>query len=377
MRKKVIVSVILIVLTILMITDFRVNKISVFESYFRQIETDSMKNLQHNGFNQMSEFSGYNVETDLKTMSIKPGNQVELFKLNNIGSVYVQGEEREDISLEYTMTLYSDNSITAVVGESIEIKELTRNDTIEIITDRDTIPEEVKGIKFNYTIKVPQDLKLDIDNRFGKLRVYDINSDVKLKNYYEIMEVENITGNVKLASKYGNLYVNSIHGSADINSGYNSSNINSISQGLALESSYSSTGVSGVSGISNINARYGSLELRDLNSDLNLDSKYTAVNGSRIKGKINADMRYGVLDLNNVEKDLNISGSYTSLNINLDNNLNNFQVNCINRYGDIKTNLPFEITKEDNNTKEMKGINGEGTVKINLETTYNVITLYK
>lgn len=379
MQKKLIVSAIIVLLVIVMISDFKINKVKVFEDYVRQMETESIHKLQHGGVNL--QYHGPRAE---KTVSDKITVLPEVSELvidNPAGSINITGEKRDDILLDYKVTVFADKKEQAedfidkveVIHGTVKNRLILEPEEIDITN----LPEGINGIKIEYTLKVPDHLFLDLENRYGRLDVRDIEEDVLLRNYYDKISVENINGDAEIYGRYGNVEVNDIHGSLNLDSRYNSVSIDTVVEDLDLEADYGQVRIDNIGGQTKIGCKYGSLSFNDIRGAIEIQSKYTQIRGADSPGPYKVELKYGQLDLSDIKKSVIAHGKYTGLEVDLHKDVNDYLVYCRTEYGSINHNLPFEIEKIENNIKVLEGKKGSGEVQIQLETDHADINVYK
>lgn len=377
MKKKFVVSMVIVGLLVFMVLDFRINGVGVFEDYFRHMETESLRKLQqgdgsyrfHGGVSDDNKAS----RESTQTIAIK---DISNLAINNpMGSVIVTGEDRKDLELEYKMTVYADSVERArELVKKVKILQEEKDEQLLVYLDRENLPGDVRAVKIDYKIKAPKEISLIIDNSYGQLRVEDMDGDVKLDNRYEEMWVRNLGGKADIDCRYGNLYLDGVAGETAVDTGYNKTGIKNVQSSLLLESGYAAVGLENITGPVEAQCKYGSLRIENLKDSLNLEAKYTGISGEGPAGKMKVDMKYGDLDLDNIGSELDVTSKYTDIKIYLQRELEDIELDLVSDYGGIHTNLPFEV-KEDKSLKELKGIIGTGKVKIKLEADHGSITV--
>ncbi|MFW5992456.1 MAG: hypothetical protein ACOCQN_04615, partial [Halanaerobiaceae bacterium] len=285
-QKKLIVSIIIVLLFVIMISDLRINGIDVFEDYFRQMETDSIRNI-HFGEGSLN-YSGQRIE-ETKTDTVNLGPEVSGLSINNrAGSIKVKGEKREDISLEYKVIVFTEKKeIGEEIIDSIIVAKRTVEDRLIMELkggDSSNLPEGINGVIIEYRLRVPDHLFLDLENRYGELNVSDINENIRLGNYYDRMSVRNIYGDAEIFGRYGATSINNIQGSLDLDTRYNSVNVDTVEKNINLTADYGQAKMVNVGGPADIEYSYGSLEFNDIRGEIRLDSKYTQIRGTASPG---------------------------------------------------------------------------------------------
>lgn len=366
MRKRNIVSLIIIFVILLIFIDFRINGIWVLEGYFKQMQTDSWWENNYSFDNTPRAYKDSTINIEIE--------EIDVFKLNNtFGNVTIKGEDRNDLRVDYKITVYAKNEAEAKKFiKKLDIKKDINEKELKLFLKEVEKPEYIKAIKVEYEIKAPKKLALVINNNYGQMLVSDFNSDLILSNKYDPLKIYNINGKVTARARYANLFMKNIEQDVVVETGYNKTSIDSVKGNLTLNSSYSMVEVENIKGRMKLEGKYGSIWIRDMGGDIELNTKYTGLNGAGIKGKIDAEMRYGELNLSEVKNDLNIKSEYCDLNVNLASELEDYQLDCSSRKGNIISNIELSVQSKDG-IKELKGVVGKGTVNIKMHTEYGDI----
>lgn len=337
MRKSTIVTILLIILIGIMIVDLNINGSGVFELFFRRLETNSMFESRLN-YSTNADYE-YSVE---KKLVITREDKEKLNIDNNFGSIDIIGEKRENIELKAKITVYSmEENVVKDYAEKFEIATKKEDDSINIISSDKNIPENIKGVKIDYIIKAPESIIPVLSNRFGKLEIRNFINGVDLSNKYEETIVENISGEkIDINAKYGNLTINNISKGNEmiVTTAYNESIIKDVSRTIKIDGSYGKTVL------------------------------------DNIGGKLDANVDYGQIRVDSVKSDIDINGRYTEIDLYLDQDLSDFEFEAKTKYGDIDTSFLVDYRKDDN-TKIAKYKEGNGDVKIILDTEYADINI--
>ena len=372
MKKSTIVTVLIIILIGIMITDINLSGSGVFELFFRRLETNSIHDIGID-FNTNAKYE-YSVE---KNLNIAKDSRNELVINNSLGSIEIIGEERNDIDIKAKITVYSsEKEVGRDYAENIDISPLKNTSSI-IINSPENNLEEVKGVKIDYIIKAPQEMYLDLYNQHGKLEVSNFLNGVDLSNKYKETIVEDINGEkIKISAKYGKLYLSEIGNNGDeleVNTAYSSSTINNVNRNLKIDASYGELDLNNISGKIDSRLRYGEAYFYNI-GEMTLDSRYTKVKIDEIDGKLKAYTDYGSITVDDVKYDTLIEGRYTEISVELAKELSNYVFEGKTEYGDIKTNLEVKQEKRDQ-MKIATFEKGSGDKKISLRTEHENINI--
>lgn len=376
MPKKYIVTIIIIVLSVIMFMDFRLNGIDVFESYFRQMETDSVRNLRKGiGYG----WRGYSDQKTEKTyeFTVDPLEATELFINNRLGSIKIKGEDRQDVKVSYKLTVYADTSEQAEEFiQELEVESRINGSRLELMLARLKYPDYIVAVLLDYDLLVPRQLALDLTNRFGGLLVSNMANDVDLADFYGEMVVDNIGGKAEILSRYGSLDLSNIEQASRVNLAYGRGKISNVRDNLILISQYSAIELDNLTGKGDFDLNYGSLSFDQVNGEISLNSRYAGIvgeAGGEFKGKI----IYGELTLHGVQSNTSINSRYADLNLYLSPSVKDFRIDCRSSYGAINSNLPFRVLEVGNQGKELKGESGSGAMLIDLDAEHASIRLFQ
>lgn len=351
MKKSTIVTVLIIILIGIMITDFNLAGSNVFELFFRRLETNTY-NENTVSFNADTNTSHkYSVD---KELMIERDKKNKFIINNNLGSIKITGEDRENIDIKAKITVYSDKKdLAESYAKKIKITTLKKANSIEMKVPVENKPERVKGVKVDYTIKAPKSLYLELYNQFGLLEVTNFINGVDLSNRYQESLISNIAGdNININNKFGNLKL------SDISAG----------EEMKVITAYNKTTIENIERDMEVNASYGDISFYNIKSMI-LDSKYTDVEIVKIDGQLKTDIEFGNIDVNDLKYNTDIEGKYAEISVELARNLKNFEIDGRTKHGDIRTNLDGKIEKNDNNKKWIY-IKGNGEKKIKLRTSF-------
>ncbi|MFP4662262.1 MAG: hypothetical protein ACLFPF_08725 [Halanaerobiales bacterium] len=375
MSKKIVVGLIIIALIVIIIADFRINGVDVFNDFARQLETESLRKLQMGQIDFEYNAESANIQVDDRVITIDD-NIDSLFIRNPFGDVIITGENRDDIVLSYKITVYAEEfEVAESLVEKLEIKSVRQGDRINFDMDAVEVSEGVYGIKRDYNLLVPEDLYLEIINNNGNMEISDMISDVSLVDYKKEMKVKNINGSVEISKRQGSAIIEKV-GELNMDSAYNKVSINHVNGDLDLDQAYGQADVSSVDGNAEIKAAYSSVEVEKISGYLELEARYTQVKGDEIAGEFTGRISYGQLDLANVVNHVDVSARYTGISVAMSELLNDYQIYCEADNGNINTNLDLSVKKEDNRSI-MEGRTGTGSTNINVISNYADVNVYQ
>ncbi len=365
-KKKLLVSLIIIAVILIMFLDFRYNGIRIFENFFREFMTDSLRDLTEGNIVLSQQASSAELEVSGQVFSISDDIK-ELYLNNEAGSIVIRGEDREDIFLYYKLTVYADSEeLAESYIRDLSVREDTRGGRLSLKLDKGEMPRGVNMVKVDYNLSVPEALFLNIQNKNGVLRVEKMAGDMVLRNSYEECQVLDIDGQAEINVNYGKVFVRNIKGNTKIKSAYNSQvDIGDIGGDLILDDRYSSKiMLADIDGSLDLDSEFGSLEFTRVRGDVRLRTSFTDLEGREVEGRIKGRMNYGNLILLQVANELELDGSYLDMAIHFKDSFDDYRIYCETQYGDISSNLPFTVEKE-KSRQILTGGDGEKAVSLN------------
>ena len=370
MKKKSIVTLIIILLICVMFFDFKINGVNVIADYFRSMETESMKKLTKLG--RSFDYDRY-VSADKKLTFKKDAATINKLKMINkkdilFSTAIIKGEKRESINIEYKVTVYADKSEQAdEFIKKVKLDQEIKNQTLLLEFKYQNNPDFIKRIKVNYDIRVPKEIVLDIINQNGKLKVNNINQDIIIENARADTVVNNIGGKANLKVAYGKLFVEKVKGKTRIESNFNKTTVKNIEDNAEINSRYSAVEIDEIAGNLKIESKFGGVVVNDIAGDLNISSKYAGITVSAVKGDIKAEAKFGETNFKNVNNNLNFTGKHADIDVKLSSSFNDYTLFCKTENEDIRSNIELPVNSK-GEIKEMKGTVGKGTSKINIIT---------
>ncbi len=322
----------------------------------------------------------------------------DYIKEKNISKTYnVNANATTEISNSYgniNVYLWDENKISIQVFIKVSGNNESRvNDKLNDITidfsasDMEVDAKTVLGTKswskgnmsyeINYTIKIPRNGAIDLNNKYGNISVdklngsssisiqygslllgqfYNKNNDFNIA-YSKNSSIESID-KLNLSCQYSDLVIQKVN-QINIEGNYNDFNINAIGA-LNLVGNYTKIKSSSIQKVI-INGNYLTLKLGEISSNLKLNSNYT-------------DLQF--LATSRTDK-IDIDGNYTNVKISCQPTYNfNFDINL--RYGSLKENLDLKFTEksEKSSSKSYLGYNGnQNKSKLNVSLNYGTVQL--
>lgn len=304
----------------------------------------------------------------VKVFSVKSDEM--LLISNQFGEVKVNLWSKNEIKVEIDITTRATTESRAKeFMDGIDIDEKRENNRIVLTTNirrenlggfksLTTKGVESSLIKINYTVYMPKENPLAVNNRFG---------DIDIPTFMAPLVVNSKNGTFKATSLSGN--------DNRIDVRFGNAMIGKINEGK-LESHYSNVTMEHVSKLVS-NNKFGELNIGDIN-DLKADIDYAGVKIKVLRGNgdvnLNFSEKFSIEELKNSAKNVNIKAAYSQIALPAESNSFNVSVTYGNfTYPVANTNFTQQPSKEERpfKVKQYQGKIGPGNgAKVTVISTY-------
>lgn len=244
----------------------------------------------------------------------EPGRTIEIY--NVYGSVEVEAGDTNRIVVDIDKTVRATSRQEAERLEPSMYFTISDSDTGYLIeSNRDSLRNsDRRRFKTSLTIRVPVESSLEINNKYGVVRITGLEGDHSIEN------------------RYGGSTVRSIDGSVEIDDGYGPIVTEDISGDVTVINKYGSVTVNGVGGVVEVENKYGTIHISDVEGDAMIDNKYSLVSIENVRGMVHIEGQNNSVDLEDVTGLVEIETSYKDIVV---RNATG-PVDLANRHGDIR-----------------------------------------
>ncbi len=244
----------------------------------------------------------------------EPGRTIEIH--NVYGSVEIEAGDTNRIVVDI------DKTVRATSREEAERLEpglyftiSDRDGSYLIESNRDELrSSERRRFKTSLTVRVPAESSLDINNKYGVVRITGLTGDHSVENRYGGTTVRSITGNVRIDDGYGPIVTEDISGD------------------VGVINKYGSVTVNGVGGLAEVENKYGTIHISDVDGDAIIDNKYSLVSVENVRGTVRIEGKNNSVDLEDVTGLVEIETSYKDIVVRNASGA----IELVNRHGDIR-----------------------------------------
>lgn len=276
---------------------------------------------------------------------------------NKYGSIFITTWDENKTEIDVIVTVSGDNEDDVAKRISgIEVDFEATNALVVAKTRIDNFKGKRTSMEINYTIKIPKNGTLGVNNQYGAIKLGKINGGVNLScQYGEVMTDELNSDNNTLKLQY-----------------CNNNKINYIKNG-AVTIQYSDIVISKAATL-NLSSQYGDVNLTAV-GDLVYKFQYGDL-AIKTADKINGTGNYSDVNVGYVDNSLNITCNYGDLNVSkLGKGVKNVSVNAT--YSDIKVKYDDALAFDFELSGSYSDITGVGGLKITEKSERSTSSTYK
>jgi DUF4097 and DUF4098 domain-containing protein YvlB len=160
------------------------------------------------GFRANNPFDRRNIPSELeesKTVKVDPEKPINLKVSDDSGAVTIAGGDVQTVQIKAVKTAY--DSTQARADAEVKTVKFTVEQTGNNITIKYTIPDSMnfnnRVNSVDFTITVPNQTNVDVDNNMGDVRVTDIEGSVVTQTDFGEINVDNIEGALSVRTNSG------------------------------------------------------------------------------------------------------------------------------------------------------------------------------
>lgn len=279
-----------------------------------------------------------------KNFSIPSDGKKKFILSNHQGDILVLKSSSGNIEIEAAVSIRNNDeeysksfldSLFSIEEEAIvKIASVTDN----LLKDR----YKVQSITIDYIVKIPENIDIEVNNKFGKFNASDIINNLKITNSNGDIDISKISGNIQISNRFGKIRVNTVTGNADVD-GSN-----------------------------------GDILLRDIGGYGKITNKFGRIDLYNVQKKVDINNSNGAIYVDNdkiVEEDIFIQNKFGEITLKLpESQQGTFK--CDTRFGKINSKFMINIVEEHGSSQSGSGTIGNGKVNIKVDNSNGNINLY-
>jgi len=304
-------------------------------------------------------------------------DEVETISVNNtMGDITVKASPDNTLSVKAQITVRSDDEERAREYAKNAIK-ITKGVHTSIETERIYDTSNIVGsVSVDYTILVPREVDLRIENNFGAIQVSGIKGDVTSINRNGATTITNIDGDVEAESSFGPITIERVTGKVDADNKNGKIRAWEIGDTTKLTNSFGEIEARHINGDLTADTKNGTVEVEDIKGDADLTSSFGRISAATVAGNVSATNRNGNIELSDITGNIDCDTSFGSIVWKTDF-VDNTHIEASSRLGEIVAD-DFSIpVKKETTTSKISHTLGSGDRKVVLKTSNGSITIEK
>lgn len=217
---------------------------------------------------------------------------------NKFGEIKINNDGGDSITIDVKVTVEAANEKkTAELLDLIDIRFQKNGSTASAETEIDSDFKSQKRFSIDYTVNIPSDKNLAIENKYGNTIVNKLTGNGNF-----VIKYGNFTASELMTPAGGNLFVDMAYGNATIGK----------TSDIKVNVSYSPMTIEELNSLK-LESKYSSLEV-DKGNDLEIESKYDKFSFGDIQ-TIDADFKYTNMKVDKISKSLKIESGYGGVKV--------------------------------------------------------------
>ncbi|MGQ7947624.1 hypothetical protein [Flavobacterium sp. WC2509] len=304
---------------------------------------------------------------------------------NSYGNIFVTTWNEDKIEIEVLIKVSGDSEkwvnqkINAIDVNFIALKNMLTAKTVFENSVSKTNGRN-NNFEINYTIKIPKNGTVTLNNKYGNISVTDLFSTTDINCKYGKINLANLNGNSnKIQISYCSESTIDYLKNGAVISEYSELRIDRVAK-IDLVSDYSEIEIGDGSDVK-YNSKYGSIKIDKVNS-LDANGNYLLIDIGSVTNQLKLYTKYSNVSIDAIQPKANnivIVAGYTGVNIGFNSNyIFDFDVNV--KYADFKYDNELNVNskEETNYTKRVSGyFKKKGGNKITVTSEYGNVKLYK
>jgi hypothetical protein len=308
---------------------------------------------------------------------------------NSYGTIFVTTWDEDKIEIDVLIKVSGDSEkwvnqkLAGIDVDFIALKSMVTAKTVFVNTNTKGNGRN-NNFEINYTIKIPKNGTVKLNNKYGDIRTTDLFSTTDINCKYGRINLGKLNGNINTI-QIGYCSDSTIESlkNGTITSKYSGLEIDKVNK-LDLLSDYSEIEINEGNDVK-YNSKYGSVKIKKLNS-LDGIGNYLTIDIGSLSNQLKINTKYSNISIDIIQakaNNINIVAGYTGVDIGFQPNYF-FDFDVSVRYGDFKYDNELSVSSKEetnnrvNNTKRVSGFfKKKGENKITVTSEYGSVKLYK
>ncbi len=313
-------------------------------------------------------------------------NPKDLLSISNkYGNVNFTNHDKSEVSVQVTILAWarSDKEAQKIL-DRISIEQDNDSESINFETQIEESrggysSSNREGFEINYEVKIPKNLNIDVENKFGSVTIGDLNGKLNLDLKHGNFNAHNLSGMRHVISvSFGNLSINEV-GSADVEVAHGSLNIDKSNTDLKIESKHSNVRIDEANSLE-IEAKHGNMRIGTV-SKITGENSFGGIEIRKVLKSAVLQLKHGNCELEQIAKGfdkIEVENAHGSIELRFDSDAK-FQFEARTEHGSIRNsmrNTTIQRHEEDTHDKILEGkTNGGGSGKVRVTNQHGSIRL--
>ncbi len=300
---------------------------------------------------------------------------------NKYGEIKINNEGGNDVTIDVLVTVEAGTQSKATkMIELIDVKFSKSGGMVKAVTEINKNFKSAGDFSIDYTVNIPSDKNLVINNKFGNLFVNELTAKGEFNIKYGHMTANSIVGSttndIIVNLDYGKLHIEELSG-AMVNSKYSKFLMGEVGD-LQLNSKYSTYNIEELDNI-NVQSKYDNFSVEEVGS-FKASTQYTSVKIEELSDQFISENGYGAIKIEEISDEfklIKISNSYGGISLGIDSEAS-YEVDASCDY----CNIVYDSERfsgdrfDKNHSKSIKGTIGSGgSAKVIVKSRYGSIKL--
>lgn len=198
---------------------------------------------------------------------------------NFYGDINIEASLRGDVEFRLRKVVYerSEEEARGIADQIIASFE-KQEGVLTLRTNREQLEGKDYSFKTHWTIQIPENLRTNIVNSYGHVRISGLKAPCSVGNSYGRISVDRISGALTITNKYESTTARNVDGNVKIEN------------------------------------RHGRVEVENVTGNVEVATEYNSISAERIRGDVVARNRFGQVSLQQVFGACDIAGPGSSVN---------------------------------------------------------------
>ena len=174
---------------------------------------------------------------------------------------------------------------------------------------------KIKNVSISYSIEVPENVTLNINNSFGDLDVEGLSGRFRITNGFGKLKARKLDGPVSLKNKFSPIHADSISGDAEITVEHGELIINNIDGNLISGGSFGAVKITAVKGDVTVRSQHGSQSLRNIGGKATVTNTHGSVSIDGVGGTTNVHNGHCKVIVYNIDSKATITNSFSEVDV--------------------------------------------------------------